>query len=177
MLQRERRNDEYTRELKRKRYEKYDSEKRRELYKLEKKIEKIDEDAQRYRNYVDGNLVFDVCCVCAFEGPSVDFVPIDEVMDCLENSNYTKSFLEYCIKLSHGNSRDKLFCSALKAELNDLGLLQGFTKVCGECYRQMNRKRCRAKQFTSDEGQFEDEIEDREVDDMSEDEIDEAPCS
>jgi hypothetical protein len=87
----------------------YDAEKRRADYTANKQREKIDEDAQRFRNYVDGYLVFEVCCICAFEGSVVDFVPLDDVMDLLEKTKYVKSFVDYCNKLSRGNSQDKSF--------------------------------------------------------------------
>jgi hypothetical protein len=52
----------------------------------------MDEDAQRFRSYVDGHLVFEVCCICAFEGPAVEFVALDDVMDLLEKSNFCEVF-------------------------------------------------------------------------------------
>ena len=170
LLQRERRDAEKSSSKRKRndeRIERYDAEKRRDVYIEKKKLDKIDEDAQRYRSYVDDYLTFEVCCVCAFEGPGVDFVALDDVMDYFEESKYTKSFVDYCVKLSHGTSCDKLFCLALKAELNDLGLLKDFDKVCDECYRQMKSKKKSRTKSSVDEAES-----DNESDETSEDEND-----
>jgi hypothetical protein len=125
--------------------ERYEATKRHDNYIANKdgnkQREKTDADAQHFRSYVDDFLVFEVCCICAFEGPGVEFVPLDDVMDLLEKTKYVKSFVDYCNKLSRGNSQDKSFLLAIQSEFSDDGVLKGFSKVCGVCFRELQPKK------------------------------------
>ena len=118
--------------------ERYDADKRHAQYDEDKEREKIDNDAQRFRDYVDSHLVFDVCAICAFEGPSVDFYLLDDLMEFVEQSNYVKSFVEYCSKLSLGSSQDKAFLLAIENEFSDNGFYERFQQ---NMWRMLSRNK------------------------------------
>ena len=155
----------------------YDAVKRHEASSENKHHEKMDEDAECFRNYVDGHLVFEVCCICGFEGPVVEFVALDDVMDFLEKANYVKSFVDYCNKLSRGKSQDKCFLLAIESEFTKEGVLRGFRKLCGECFREMRSKKTSKKTYVSDDEERSDEEVDDSEDGSCDDEIVDSGCS
>ena len=62
--------------------------------------DKVDNDAAEFRKYVDDHLVFEVCGICAYEGPAVQFVELEDMRELMESGLYFKSFSDYCYKLS-----------------------------------------------------------------------------
>ena len=42
--------------------------------KYERHRDLIDNDAEKFREYVNDSMAFAVCAICAYEGPSVQFV-------------------------------------------------------------------------------------------------------
>ena len=80
----------------------------------------------------------------------MEFCHLDELMDFVEQSNYAKSFVQYCSKLSLGSTQDKAFLVAIQNEFSDYGILRGFNKVCSECCRELKRKKKGSTKFDDD---------------------------
>ena len=87
----------------------------------------------------DNNLIFNICAICAYEGPVSEFDLICEFATEIEKAKFSECYNSYLARLHSGDHYDQVFATALTEELNDAGMLKGLDSICSTCQHELKK--------------------------------------
>ena len=110
-------------------------------------IAPVNHDAKMFSKMYDDETLFQICAMCGSEGARNTCVSIESCQDELNASGIKELFVERIESLNDelSTTYDKVFSIQLQKHFTN-GLLNGVTKICRLCFKQLPSSKKKANQ-------------------------------